>query len=130
MSNELLVIPTDGTPDDHIIEPESDEAMGLGFTGDLFDGYLWHKPKAIVISLIISKRPGQGHFRHLVHNILERGLDVHVPTPVGKMEAIVRHMGFVQAFEPDDYFGGTVEVWVKLASKERSGEPSRTAEGD
>ena len=95
-----------------IIEIDSDKAKKYGFTSDKFFGWLWAKNNSIIISFIESKYPGKGNFRALVNNILNHNLSVEIPTPLGKMQKIVRENGFKQKFVQDPEMG-MVEVWIK-----------------
>jgi hypothetical protein len=93
-----------------------DSAPGrcLGFTGDLFsrDSYLWKDGDRVLVSFIVSKGPGRGHFHTLVKGIEALGLRVAVPTPLGQMQAILARWGFVPHMETDPDMGG-VEVWER-----------------
>ena len=83
----------------------------LGFTSDLFsaDSYLWRVDKSIWVSLIFSKRPGEGNFKKLVNNILEVGFTVIVPTPSNQMRQLLERWDFITTF---DYESGC-EILVK-----------------
>jgi hypothetical protein len=85
----------------------------FGFSPDLFDGWLWKMGDAVIISFIECLVPGKGHFKRLVENILSNGFAVRIPTPLGKMERIVKENGYVQSFEYDKDFGEEVEIWTK-----------------
>ena len=96
---------------DGIIKLDSLRARELGFTSDRFDGYLWKKDKAIIISFIVSRQ--RGNFRSLVERILSRGWAVKVPTPLGRMREIVKKNGYVMTVEPfDDNDPTPCEVWT------------------
>lgn len=96
------------------IDPYDKEAQDLGFTEDLFEGYLWKNDGEIMISLIFSREAGKGNFSKLVKRIEEAGYTVAVPTPIGKMPEILTHMGFKPNQERGD-FGEMVHVWRKPA---------------
>lgn len=103
-----------------IIKLDSDLGKELGFTSDKFDefSYLSTSPgkdteMAIYISMIESKNPGRGHFKTLVKNILERGWMVKVPTPLPRMEAVLKHMGFKRTVEYSEFMEESVEVYIK-----------------
>lgn len=95
---------------DGIITLDTDRGRLLGFTSDRFGGYLWKKGDRIYVSMIISA--AKGNFRQLVQTIRERGLSVAIPTPLGRMEEIVRKNGYRQEFPYDEQYGECVEVWV------------------
>lgn len=99
--------------EDHMIDVDSNEAKAFGLTSDLFDGYLWRKGDQIWVSMIISKEPGQGHFKQVVKNIEDAGYKVVVPCPLGVMPEILKHWGF----KPGHVFTGddVVEIWTRAA---------------
>lgn len=90
------------------INLDDDSAKIIGFTSDRFDGYLWRSGAAIIISFIASR--ARGNFRALVERIVELGLRVDVPTPLGRMESIVVRNGYRHRIEEDPMMG-PVEVW-------------------
>jgi len=94
-----MILPGDGNP--------------YGFTAERFDGYLWQLDGAVMISLIVARQPGAGHFRELVETILASGQSVKVPTPFANMQRILAKNGFVETQEYSDVMQDVVEVWVK-----------------
>ena len=88
----------------------SPEAKEYGMTPELFtgDSYLWEHPDRVYISHIMSNKPGEGNFSKLVNNILNAGKICIVPTPLGKMPAILKHLGFGGFMSQDG-----CEIWVK-----------------
>lgn len=110
---EAVVIPLA----DGCINTDSDSGKLLGFTSDLFEGYLWKKDKDIYVSFIISKKQGKGNLRRLFDNILKAGYNIKVPTPFPRMEKILRKLGFKPTFESDENYcdGESVVVWLKQA---------------
>lgn len=102
---------------DGCINTDSDSGKLLGFTSDLFEGYLWKKDKDIYVSFIISKKQGKGNLRRLFDNILKAGYNIKVPTPFPRMEKILRKLGFKPTFESDENYcdGESVVVWLKQA---------------
>jgi hypothetical protein len=99
------------------IAVDSNYAKELGFTSDKFtrDSYLWKSGDRIMISLIVSRHPGQGHLSELFAAIEARGLRVAVPTPSADMRRILKQKGFVPHMEEGSF--GFVEVWEKAAGK-------------
>ncbi len=99
---------------DGMIEVDSEAGKLLGFTSDLFmdDSYLWKDGGKIVVSFIVSQHPRAGNFRKLVQSILERGFDVVVSNPLGRMESILRKCGYVYSCEYDNAMGEFVELWT------------------
>ena len=98
-----------------IIHPDSPSGREIGFTSDKFeaDAYLWRSPGRIMVSFMATKHEGKGHFRDLVQAIRRRGLDVAIPTPLGRMAHIVRKCGYVRTTEPHSVPAmGDVEIWT------------------
>ena len=97
---------------DGMIELDSDRGTPIGFTSDRFGGgsYLWKRGGAVIVSFIESLK--RGNFRELVEQIRSQGLAVHVPTPLGRMQHIVRQAGYRQEFPFCEQFGECVEVWI------------------
>lgn len=95
---------------DGIIELDSGRAEPIEFTSDRFGprSYLWKTGNVVIISFIHSLR--KGNFRQLVERIRGMGLDVHIPTPIGRMEHIVRNAGYRMEFR--DFVGSPIEVWI------------------
>lgn len=102
---------------DGIIELDTDFARELGFTSDLFGGYLWKDGDRILISVIFSKSPGLGNLSTLFDAIEAKGFRVAVPTPFPHMQRILQRKGFAPAVEPDEHFGEVV-VWMKTGEPE------------
>ncbi len=97
---------------DGIIEVGSEQANALGFTPDLFDGWLWKTGDRIMVSMVMSKQEGRGNLSKLFDNIEASGHKVAVPTPLGKMGVILQRKGFVPHVE-HDHDMGAVEVWMR-----------------
>ncbi len=97
---------------DGCISPDSPAGRTFGFTTDKFTpfSYLWKKGDAVYISMISAMNPGKGNFKGLVQTLVGKGLTVKIPTPIGKMEDIVRKNYYTPTLEDTDY--GSVEVWV------------------
>jgi len=96
---------------DGLIKPGSETGLKFGFFSDLFGGYLWKDNQRILISMVISKKEGQGNLTHLFDAIEQSGYEIAVPTPLGKMKSILEKKGFVPTIEHDEQIGA-VEVWV------------------
>jgi hypothetical protein len=95
---------------DGIINLDTARGRELGFTSDRFDGWLWKRGDAIVVSFIESYE--RGNFRELVERILAMGLTVKIPTPLGRMQQIVEMCGYEHTREFSPEFGENVDVWV------------------
>jgi hypothetical protein len=102
---------------DGMIELDTEFAQSIGFTKDKFRGYLWKEGNVITISLIESRVQGQGYLRELFNNIEAKGFKIQVPTPLGKMQAILEHYGFSphsEPFAPEIGNYDLIEVWEKI----------------
>lgn len=79
----------------NVIKIDSEVATKLGFTSDLFYGYLWSDNKdSIHISLIISKIEGSGNFSKLIRTLKENYSEIVIPNPSKKMLVISGRLGF------------------------------------
>lgn len=89
-------------------------ARKLGLTRDKFTmkTYLWKTGSVMYISFVETTHPGRGHFRALVEKLLQRGYTVKVPTPLGRMQQIVKENNYSPTTEISPKMG-QVEVWVK-----------------
>ena len=96
----------------HPIEVDSDLGREFGLTSDKWRdiSYLWRDHKVIIVSMIAAVHPGQGDFSQLIRTIREKGYDVEIPTPVGKMELIVQHWKMKKKVRRHPMMG-PVEIW-------------------
>lgn len=94
------------------IDPDSKLGAMIGFTSDLFDGWLWQHGRWIIVSFIEAKVKGRGDFGRLVRSLEAKGYDVGVPTPMAQMESILKKWGWKPNYIGDKKFG-TVELWSK-----------------
>ncbi len=80
--------------------------MPWGFTPDRWtsDSYLWRSGNEIILSLLFSRAPGNGHLRELIEGIEADGLTFAISCPIGVMEMIVRHYGLVCSHDGDAEF--------------------------
>ena len=74
--------------------------------------YLWKRGGDVLTSMVIARSPGAGAFSRLVRNIEANGCRVLVPTPMGKMPAILKRWGFVRTIGHDEKMGA-VDVWKR-----------------
>lgn len=105
------------------IETGTPEGEALGFTGDLFSGWLeLCTGSRLYLHYIISRYRGEGNVQNLIRDWLDRGFDVRVVMPRPIMQHIVKKFGFVPSRE---YFPGQyeemVEVWYRPVSTGASG---------
>jgi hypothetical protein len=102
--------------------PEGDE---MGFTGDLFSGWLeMYNENRLYLHYIISRCRDRGNTQALIRGWLDRGYDVRVVMPRPVMQHIVKKFGFIPSLEyfPDQY-EDPVEVWYRPVSPDVSGIP-------
>ncbi len=95
------------------IETGTCEGDALGFSADLFSGWLeMYSDSRLYLHYIISRHRGEGNTQALILGWLDRGFDVRVVMPRPIMQHIMRKLGFAPSREylPDQY-GGEVEVW-------------------
>ena len=105
------------------IETGTTDGDALGFTGDLFSGWLEREGgNRICLHYIISRHRGRGNTQALIRGWLDRGYDVRVVMPRPIMQHILQKFGFVRSLEyfPDQY-GDLVEVWYRPVSPGVSG---------
>ena len=97
--------------------PKGDE---LGFTEDLFSGWLEYDPdnKILYLHYIISRNKNEGNTTKLIRVWLDKDFDVRVVMPRPIMQHILEKVFFEKGYEmfPDQY-AEEVEVW---RSTERS----------
>ena len=100
---------------DGMIQLDSERGLPLRFTSDRYGSgsYLLKKDGTIIVSFIESL--SRGNFRELAQAIIASGLRVEIPTPLGRMNDIVRKAGYTQTFTFCEEFGELVEVWVLSA---------------
>ena len=83
---------------DGVILLDSFFAAHYGFTGEFFyqETYLVGNPslKQVLIPMLISNYPGEGHFSKAIKNLLQDGIRVLIQTPVPKMQEILTTWGF------------------------------------
>lgn len=100
------------TMPDGKIDPDSQAGQQIGFSADLFEGYLWKQGNRVLISLLVSLSPRRGHLMGLFNAIEAAGFNVAVPTPLGAMQGILASHGFIKTTEVDAAMG-PVDVWVR-----------------
>jgi len=98
------------------IELDSSFGKKLGFTSDKFEGYLWLEGDYVMISLIISKLPGQGNLLKLFDRILSLGYGIKVPVPSVKMSMILVTHNFKKGIGIGED-GDPYEEWTKEVSE-------------
>jgi hypothetical protein len=101
------------------IETGTAEGDALGFTGELFSGWLELKTGGrLYLHYIISRSRDEGNTQALIRRWLELGYDVRVVMPRPIMQHILKKFGFLPLHEylPDQY-GDKVEVWYRPVSR-------------
>jgi hypothetical protein len=101
------------------IETGTTEGDALGFTEELFSGWLELKTGGrLYLHYIISRSRGEGNTQALIRRWLEQGYDVRVVMPRPIMQHILKKLGFLPLHEylPDQY-GDKVEVWYRPVSR-------------
>lgn len=97
------------------IETGTSEGDALGFTGELFSGWLEvYEDNRLYLHYIISRCKGEGNVQALIRGWLAGGYDLRVVMPRPVMQHIIRKFGFIPSFEyiPDEY-DDRVDVWYK-----------------
>ena len=100
--------------------PSSPRGKELGFTEELFDGYLYESDDDVIISALVSKAPNCGNLGLLCQNILATGKSIKVPTPSPKMLAILQKSGYSMTLETHSFQEANeeaidieIEIWTK-----------------
>ncbi len=95
------------------IETGTPEGDALGFTGELFSGWVQlYRDNRLYLYYIISRIRGEGNVKALIRDWIARGFDVRVVMPRPVMQHILEKFGFVPSTEylPGEY-EDPVEVW-------------------
>lgn len=95
------------------IETDTPEGDALGFTGDLFSGWLeMYEDSRLYLYYIISRCKNEGNTRRLLMRWLSEGYDVRVVMPSVIMRHIISKFNFMpyQEYLPS-YYEDPVDVW-------------------
>jgi hypothetical protein len=97
-----------------LIELDSEFAREINFVSSRFFScsYLWGDGNRIVINAIECSDRRRGYLRDLFKAIWDLGAEIAVRTPLGTMEQILVHYGFLKTYAMDPIYGKT-ELWVK-----------------
>jgi len=101
------------------IETGTPEGDALGFSEDLFSGWLEIRTgRRLYLHWIISRQRDEGNVQALIRGWLERGYDVRVVMPRPIMQHILEKFRFLPLHEflPDQY-GDPIEVWYRPVSR-------------
>ena len=100
------------------IETGTPEGNALGFTEDLFFGWLeMEAGNRLILHYIISRHKNEGNTQTLIRQWLMEGYDVRVVMPRPVMQHILKKFRFVSGCDvfPDQY-ADRVEVWYRPES--------------
>jgi hypothetical protein len=94
------------------IETGTPDGDALGFTEDLFSGWLMREENRLCLHYIISRVKTEGNVQRLIRRWLDEGYHVSVVMPRPIMQHILKKFQFAPSLEyfPDDYMDH-VEVW-------------------
>jgi hypothetical protein len=94
------------------IDTGTPDGDALGFSENLFSGWLEREEDRLCLHYIISRVKNEGNVQHLIRQWLDRGYHVRVVMPRPIMQHILRKFQFRPALEyfPGEY-ADTVEVW-------------------
>ena len=97
------------------IETGTIEGDNLGFTEDMFSGWLeLYKDTRLYLHYIISRFKNEGNTKNLIRRWIGEGYDVRIVKPSSVMQHILGEFGYVASYEDlsQHYDGdGAVEVW-------------------
>ena len=99
------------------IETGTPEGDALGFSEDLFSGWLeMVDEKRLYLHYIISRRNNEGNVQALILSWLTIGYDLQVVMPRPIMRHILGKFGFTSLYEYlPDHYEYPVEVWCRRA---------------
>jgi len=97
-----------------IITPGDELGNELGFTKELFSGYIAKEGDYIWISAIISLQKNRHHLSHLFDKINSKGMIIKVPNPFPHMEEICKAKGFIKTVEHFPEMEEDIDVWVRV----------------
>jgi cyclopropane fatty-acyl-phospholipid synthase-like methyltransferase len=95
------------------IETGTPEGDALGFTADLFTGWLeLYEDARLYLHYLISRYRNEGNTQRLIRRWLRDGFNVRVVMPSSIMQHILRKFGFIPAYESlPNHYEDKVEVW-------------------
>ena len=95
------------------IETGTFEGDRLGFTGELFSGWLelYHDTR-LYLHYIISRVKNEGNTQNLIRRWISEGYDVRIVKPSVIMQHILGEFGYIASYEDlSPHYEGEVEVW-------------------
>jgi len=95
------------------IETGTPDGDDLGFTEDLFSGWLeTYIDARLYLHYIISRCKNEGNTRKLIRRWIGDGYDVRIVKPSSIMQHILGEFGYVASYEDlSPHYDGEVEVW-------------------
>ena len=95
------------------IETGTSEGDILGFTEDLFSGWLEISHDArLYLYYIISRCKNEGNTQNLIRRWINDGYDVRIVKPSSVMQHILAKFGYIESYEHlSHHYEGEVEVW-------------------
>jgi hypothetical protein len=95
------------------IETGTVEGDSLGFTGELFSGWLeLYNDTRLYLYYIISRCKNEGNTQKLIRKWIAEGYDVRVVKPSSIMQHIIGEFGYVESYETlSRHYDEDVEVW-------------------
>lgn len=105
------------------IETETPEADALGFTADLFCGWLeLYEDCRLYLHHIISRNRNEGNTQLLLRRWISDGFDVRVVKPSPTMQHILSKLSFQQSREYlPGHYDEEVEVWRRSTPQYTAG---------
>ena len=97
---------------DFVCDPGDPRVRKYGWQKSKFRGYLSIDGNTIYVSSIWSKDQGKGNFSKLVKNLIKAGFTIKVANPFPRMEAICKHLGFINKPELWPEMGEMVDCYV------------------
>jgi len=97
------------------IETGTPEGEAMGFSGEIFSGWLeMAEENRIYLHFIISRFRNEGNTQALICKWLAEGFDVRVVMPRPVMQHILRKLQFVPSREPlPEHYDGEVDIWCR-----------------
>jgi hypothetical protein len=95
------------------IETGTSDGDNLGFTGELFSGWLEvYSDTRLYLHYIISRFKNEGNTKNLIRRWISEGYDVRIVKPSTIMQHILSEFGYVESFEDlSPHYDGETEVW-------------------
>ena len=99
------------------IETGTPDGDAMGFSGDLFSGWLESEDGRLYLHYIISRHKNEGNTKRLILIWLARGYDIRIVMPRPIMRHIIKKFGFEPSYEfLPGHYEHPVEVWCRTTS--------------